>query len=262
LPGRVVGASLLEQFATRDVSADSINAHRRALAGESVSYEIRFHDRRYDAYVEPLRDHHGAIVGVVGRAVDATDRDQALAETERDRFELEDFFEQAAVGLSWVGPDGTILRANRAELDLLGYGPDEYVGKNIRHFHVDPEIAQDVLRRLRTRETVRDVAARLRHRNGSVRHVLISANARFEGPLFLRARCVTRDITELKRAEQAVADFKAMVESADDAIIGKTLDGVITSWNAAATRLYGYAPDEAIGKTISASTNSPRPTES
>src|SRR4029077_17357054 len=53
-----------------------------------------------------------------------------------------------------------------------------------------------------------------------------------------------------KRAESAVAYFKAMVESADDAILGKTLDGTITTWNAAATRLYGYPAEEAIGKPI------------
>ena len=41
--------------------------------------------------------------------------------------ELQDFFDNASVGLHWVGPDGTILRANRAELELLGYTPDEYI---------------------------------------------------------------------------------------------------------------------------------------
>src|SRR5256884_8751103 len=68
LPERVVGASLLEQFSNQAVSADSINAHRRALAGEPGSYQIRVGDRRCDAHVEPLRDKAGAIVGVVGVA--------------------------------------------------------------------------------------------------------------------------------------------------------------------------------------------------
>src|SRR4029077_2390627 len=62
LPERVVGASLLEQFSPQAVSADSINAHRRALAGESVSYQIRVSDRCYDAHAEPLRDKGGSIV--------------------------------------------------------------------------------------------------------------------------------------------------------------------------------------------------------
>jgi len=221
LPERVVGASLLDQFSKQTVSADSINAHRRALAGESVSYQIRLEDRCYDAHLEPLRNKPGAIVGVVGVAVDARDRAPAP-------LDLEDFFENATVGLCWLGPDGTIVRANPAELDLVGYGRDEYVGRDVR----------------------RNVETRLRHRNGSIRYVLLSANARMENGQFVHARCVTRDVTELKQAESAVAYFKAMVESADDAIVSKTLDGTITTWNAAATRFYGYAAEEVIGKTI------------
>src|SRR5205807_830945 len=99
-------------------------------------------------------------------------------------------------------------------------------------------------------ETLRNVEIRMRHRDGSIRHGLLSANALFEGEQFIHARCVTRDITDRIQAEQALAQFKAMVESADDAVIGKTLEGLITSWNAAATRLYGYAADEVIGKPI------------
>src|SRR5207244_2414567 len=89
-----------------------------------------------------------------------------------------------------------------------------------------------------------------RHRDGPLRHGLLSANALFEGEQFIHARCVTRDITDRIQAEQALGQFKAMVESADDAVIGKTLEGMITSWNPAATRLYGYAADEVIGKPI------------
>src|SRR6266550_2761281 len=188
LPERVVGASLLDQFSKQAVSADSINAHRRALAGESVSYQIRLEGRCYDAHVEPLRNKAGAIAGVVGVAVDVRDRAPAP-------LDLEDFFENATVGLCWLGPDGTIVRANPAELDLVGYGRDEYVGRDVRQFHVDPQVVDDVLRRLRAGETVRNVETRLRHRNGSIRYALLSANARLENGQFVLARCVTRDVT-------------------------------------------------------------------
>lgn len=61
---------------------------------------------------------------------------------------------------------------------------------------------------------------------------------------------VFRDVTERKRAQHEHAWLAALVDSSDDAIASKTLDGIVTSWNPAATRLFGYAPEEIIGKPI------------
>jgi diguanylate cyclase (GGDEF)-like protein/PAS domain S-box-containing protein len=250
LPSRIPGASLLEQYNRGEVTSDSVDAHRQALAGKSVSYQIRPADRYYDARVKPLRNEEGEIVGVVGLAIDVSDRERALVQARRSQLELEDFVEHTPVGIRWTAPDGTILRANPAELDMLGYRSEEYVGKNIAAFHVDPKVAADMLRRLRAGEAMRNVETRLRCRDGSICYGLVSASVRSEGGEFVHACSLTRDITERKLAELALAQFKAMVESADDAVIGKTLDGIITSWNAAATRLYGYTAEEMIGKPI------------
>src|SRR5436190_1364400 len=73
----------------------------------------------------------------------------AFGSLEQREKELADFVENAAVSLHRVGEDGTILWANRAELTLLGYAPEEYVGHNIAEFHVDTAVIEDVLRRLK-----------------------------------------------------------------------------------------------------------------
>ena len=61
---------------------------------------------------------------------------------------------------------------------------------------------------------------------------------------------VAVDITERKQAELAIGRLAAIVASSDDAIIGMDLNGIITTWNLGADRLYGYVPEEAIGKSV------------
>jgi PAS domain S-box-containing protein len=134
---------------------------------------------------------------------------EAIAEQRRaeraledNRCELEDFFENAAEGLHRIGPDGIIQWANRAELELLGYRADEYIGHHISEFHTDADVIDDILRRLRANEALINQEARLTAKDGSIKHVLIHSNACFRDGVFAYTRCFTRDITDRKRDEQ------------------------------------------------------------
>ena len=119
--------------------------------------------------------------------------------------DIEDFFENAALSLHWVGADGTILRANQFELDFLGYSRDEYEGHHIAEFHVDEDVINDILRRLSAGETLSDYHARLRAKDGSIKHVLINSNVRWVNGEFVHTRCFTRDVTDRQLAEEALA---------------------------------------------------------
>jgi len=136
-------------------------------------------------------------------ALRATVRDLRCSEEalRRSEEELKDFVENAAEGLHWVGPDSLVQWANKAELELLGYSAAEYVGHSIAEFHADPEVARDMVARLSRNETLRDYEAALRCKDGSIRHVVVNSNARFENGVFKHTRCFTRDVTARKQAE-------------------------------------------------------------
>ena len=169
----------------------------------------------------------------------------------RNRQELEEFFDHAPVGMRWDAADGTILRVNEAELKLLGYGRSDYLGHNIVDFFVDESAVRDILAMLNKGDTIENFEARMLCNNGAVKHVVINSNAMWEDGKFVHSRTFTRDVTEHRLTQMTLAYMAAIVESSEDAIIGKMLDGTMLTWNGGAEKMYGYKADEVKGKSIS-----------
>lgn len=141
-------------------------------------------------------------------------RRQAEESTRARERELAEFVENAAEGLHQLAADGTILWANRAELDLLGYSADEYLGQHISRFYLDPPVIEDMLARLGAGETLRNYPARLVCKNGAIKHVLIQSNGRFENGVLRYTRCFSRDVTERVAREQAERERNDLLRQA------------------------------------------------
>jgi PAS domain S-box-containing protein len=133
------------------------------------------------------------------------------AELETRVEELTDFVENASIPLHWVDENGIIIWANQAELDALGYSYNEYVGRPIADFHADQDIISDILTRLIGNETLNNYPARLKTRDESIRHVLISSNVYRKDGKFVHTRCFTKDITDIKKEQERKVAFVAMV---------------------------------------------------
>lgn len=171
-----------------------------------------------DDSAAPIRNADAGVTGAVLVFRDISARrasEEALRASER---ELADFFENVSIGLHWAGPDGIIQRANRAELELLGRTADEYVGRHIGEFHCDPSVIDHITASLARGEMVREMPARLRRKDATIRDVLINVSGyRVDGRV-IQMRCFTLDVTERKRAEQALREseqrFRLMADAA------------------------------------------------
>ena len=155
-----------------------------------------------------------------------------------------------------VGGDGLVSLVNGQVETLFGYDRAELIGQRIELLIPERFHEQQARHRI---EYLRNPDKRLmgaahelcgRRKDGSEFPVEISLSplATDEGVLVSSA---IRDITARKSAEHQRSQLAAIVEASDDAIIGKTLNGEVTSWNGGARRLFGYDADEIVGKSIS-----------
>jgi PAS domain S-box-containing protein len=257
---------------------------RRAAADgriEDEGWRVRKDGSRFwaNVVITALRDPTGTLRGFAKVTRDLTERrqaeesarrllqeqaarlaaEEAALEIERQRQQLHVTLTSICDAVVVTDADGLITFHNPVAAGLTGWQPHEAAGQPLDRVCpvINESTGQEIENPVRQVFRERSVIALANHtalvtRDGREIPIEDSA-APIRGPdgSVAGAVLVFRDVTEARRAAEARSRLAAIVESSDDAIIGQTLDGRITTWNRGAERLYGYTAAEAVGRSLS-----------
>jgi PAS domain S-box-containing protein len=199
--------------------------------------------------IAPIFDENGQVIGTSAICRDMTRQRQTFDVAQR----MAAIVEGSGEAIFGCKLDGTITSWNPAAERMYGYSREEIVGTRAKI--MTPEGQDDemmaVLKRIRAGHQVEELETRRVRKDGTVLPVALTISPiRGADGTVVGTSVIHRDLTEQKSAMASTTRMAAIVEYCDEAIIGRTLDGTITSWNPAAERMFGYSTREIVGKPI------------
>jgi PAS domain S-box-containing protein len=204
--------------------------------------------RHMETHAAPLKSADGTVVQL------AVTRDITLHnEAEKTQRRLAAIIESSEDAIASKDMEGIITSWNKSAEKLFGYTAKEIIGRPVTLI-IPPELHDDeplILRRISAGERIEHFQTVRLHKEGRRIDVSLTVSpVRDEKGNVIGAAKIVRDITRQKKLEEAARRLAAIVESSDDAIASKDMNGVITSWNRSAEKLFGYKAEEIVGKPV------------
>ncbi len=253
-PEEMIGQSIL-LLVPPDLHHEELRDLQRIRQGERINeyqtQRLRKGGERVDitVAVSPIWDAENRVIGsaLIARDLGSQQREHAA------RARLAAIIDSSEDAIVAKDLNGVITDWNAAAERIFGYTAEEMIGRSILTI-IPPHLQHEepvILQKIRAGERIEHYETRRMHKSGRLLEVSLSLSPiRDAGGRVIGASKIARDISDRRRSENARLMLAAIVESSDDAIISKSLDGVITSWNAAAERLFGYRPEEIIGQSV------------
>jgi two-component system, cell cycle sensor histidine kinase and response regulator CckA len=226
--------------------------HRLEVCGETKPAPGEM--RHWLADFFPLRQSDGVIFGVGTAVRDVTQYVTEKQRAESERRMLSMVVEQATESIIITDPDGTIIYVNPAFEKTTGYTSEEAMGKNPKLLQSGTHSTDFYKHLWDTLNSGKPWSGLFtnKRKDGTLweEETIISPVRDSNGNL-IQFVAIKRDITKERQAEDALLYYKAIVESSIDGIVTATFEGIITSWNSGAEKMFGYTCREAAGQPIS-----------
>jgi PAS domain S-box-containing protein len=198
--------------------------------------------------------------------VDVTDCRRAEAALRQSEERFRDLYENAPAAYFSVGADGLIRRCNRRAEDLLGYAPENLVGRPVFDLYADTpqgkRRAWELFQRFRDGEEIRDEELQMQKADGTPIWISLTVNiVRDSAGRVEESRSMAVDISKRKRAEEALrqseANYRNLFENVQDVFFRSDLDGTLREITPSIED-YGYRHDEMIGSQVLPHYENPR----
>ena len=245
-PGQFLGLTLYDYFGTNEPEFRPIAAHRKALAGGSVTYEVEWKGRTFAAHVEPLRHTDGTIKGVIGSALDITKQKATEKELEKSVSLLKATLDSTADGILAMDHDGKIVAHNKKFLEMWKI-PEEMAASGNRD-----KLLEFVLDQVKDPGGFVQLAMRsyARHEAQTLDVVELKDGRlleRYSGPQALGGKSVGkvlsfRDVTARRRADREIEEslslLRATLEATTEGILVVNENGKIVNFNRKFTEMW------------------------
>ena len=264
---RIWGVDPLQGLPSRDAMWQRIHPDDRGRVWEGVQEAVR-QKRDYAGefrivlpdgtikYLDVTAHHRfstrGELVEILRTNVDVTEGKRAERALRESEAKIRRLVDANIIGIFIWDLDGRIIEANDAFLRMVGYDREALAAGRLRWTELTPPEWRDSderrLAELKLTGSLQPFEKEYFGKEGIRVPVLIGVATFEEGGN--QGVAFVLDLTERKRAEQAAEHLASIVESSDDAIVSKDLDGIIRTWNCGAERLFGYKAAEVIGRPI------------
>ncbi len=203
-----------------------------------------------------IKDDEGNCIGIISSGEDVTEKKRQLSLLEENEKRYQQIVDTALDAFITINSQGYIIEWNKASEIIFGWKKEEVMGMALSKIIIPSQYRQAHEKGLKEygitqqgqvlNKRIEMVA--LNRRGQEIPIELSVTPIVVQGKQYFTASL--RDLSEQKQAEHTKSYLASIVESSHDAIIGKTLDGMITSWNKGAEQIYGYTEQEVLGRAI------------